>query len=168
MIKLNNKGFFLVETIAIVSIVAIVLVSLYSQISILYSNYIRNANYNTVESIHAVRNVKKYIEQNYTATLVSDLAASASPLLDIKSYAFDATGYYAALIADSNIKSIYFSAYDINALLTNYASYNINASFLDYLKTLKVSDSKADTYRIIIILNNGNYSNIYLSVADLT
>jgi Tfp pilus assembly protein PilE len=168
LIKLNKKGFFLIETIAIISVVAIVLVSLYSQISILYNNYIRNANYNTVESIHAVRNVKTYIEQHYTPSLISDLGSSTSPLLDIKNYGFDTTGYYNALITDLNIKNIYFSSYNINSLLTDYASYNIDASFLDYLKTLKVSDAKPDTYRIIIILNNGNYSNIYFSTAGLS
>ncbi|MDD2203598.1 MAG: hypothetical protein PHT75_04050 [Bacilli bacterium] len=167
MEKLNKKGFFLIETIAIIGVVAIVLVSIYSQVSILYNNYIRNANYNTVESIHAVQNVKTYIEQNYTPNLRLDLTASPSPLLDIKNYSFDTTGYYAALIAKLDIKEIYFTAYNINDVITNYASYNIDASFLDYLRTLKVSDSKADTFRIIIVLNNGNYSSIYFSVADL-
>lgn len=158
MIKLNNKGFFLVETIVVVGIVATVLVLFYSQISVFYHNYERNAKYSTVESVHAARNIRIYIEQNYTATLISDLQASSTPLYDITNYGFDATGYYANLVSSLNIDYIYFTPYNINNAIINYANYNVNANFIDFLKTLRVSDDKADTYRIIIVLNNGNYS----------
>lgn len=168
MAKLDNKGFFLAETIVVVGIVATVLALFYSQISVLYSNYTRNAKYNTVESIHAVHNVKTYVSQNYNATLLTDLAASSMPLLDITNYAFDTSGYYSNLIGSLNVRKIYFSLYNINDLITNYATYDIDASFIDYLKTLKVKTEKANTYRLIIILNDGTYSNIYFPLSDLT
>lgn len=158
MTKLSNKGFFLAETIVVVGIVATILVVFYSQISTFYDNYERNAKYNTVESIHAARNIEIYIKQSDTTTLINNFTSSGTPLYDITNYSFDSTGYYNDLISNLDIKAVYFTSYNINDVITNYASYNINASFIDFLKTQRASSDKANTYRIIVALNNGNYA----------
>lgn len=160
--KINKKGFFLIETIAVLGITTVVLVTMYSQISNSYQNYSRNATYNTVESVHATRTLKSYIERVGKGPVIASLQASGAPIFDITNYTFDATTYYATLIANLNIKKIYISNYDINSVVTNYVTYNIDAKFLDFLRTQKVIDSK-NIYRIIIILNNGQYSSITIN-----
>lgn len=160
MKNLNTKGFFMIETIAVIGIAATILVILYSQINLLFSNYERNAKYNTVESIYAVCNIKTYIDENYMEDLLTDLTASG-PMLDITDYYFDSDDYYDSLVTDLNIRKVYFTPYNINNVITNYADYDINASFLNYLKTIKVSDDKTDTYRIIVILNSDEYASVY-------
>jgi Tfp pilus assembly protein PilE len=162
MIKMSNKGFFLAETIVAVAIVATVLVIFYTQISSLYRNYERNAKYNTVEALHAARNISTYIDQNYTDKPIGNLITTDTPLIDITSYDFDTTGYYDSLISNLNIKNVYFSSYNINNLITNYTSYNIGASFLDFLRTLRVINDKTNTYRVIVQLNNGEYASANL------
>lgn len=168
MIKLNSKGFFLAETIVVIGIVAAVLVLFYSQISSFYRNYERRANYNTVEAVHAGQNIKTYMQQNYADTLLSDLYVSDSPLLDITSYSFDTTGYYNALVSTLNAKKIYFAQYNINNVIDNYATYNINASLLKFLQTLRVKDDVEDIYRIIVLLNNGDYANTFINYEAAT
>lgn len=159
MKKLNTKGFFMIETIVVIAIAATILVILYSQINVLFKNYERNAKYNTVESIYAVRNIKTYIDENYTEDLLTDLTTSG-PIFDITAYDFDVNGYYDSLVTHSNIKKVYFTPYNINDVIASYADYDINAAFLNYLKTIKVSDEKADTYRIIVILNSDEYTSV--------
>lgn len=170
MAKLNNRGFFLAETIVVVGIVATTLVLFYSQINELYRNYARNAKYNTAETVHAVHNIKKYIGQNYKTELATYFDTSSTSIRDITSYNFDATGYYSALVTNLGIKRVYFSLYNINDLFANYTlpvAEDANASFLDFLKTLSVKDNKEDVYRIILILNNGNYTSIYFSPNEI-
>jgi Tfp pilus assembly protein PilE len=164
MIKVNNKGFFLAETIVSIAIVAAVLVIFYTQISVLYHNYERNGKYNTVEALHAARNISTYIDQNYTDKPIGNSITSANPIIDITNYAFDATGYYNSLVSNLNIKKVFFSSYNINDVITNYTTYNINAAFLDFIRTLKVINDKANTYRVIVQLNNGEYASTNLVV----
>jgi hypothetical protein len=105
---------------------------------------------------------------NYTPDLVSDLTATGTDLLDITTYDFDGTDYYDDLISNLNVKTVFFSNYNINNLITNYTLSNIDAAFLDYLKTLEVIGSKTNTYRIIVIMKNGSYANTYFSTDDIT
>lgn len=164
MIKLGNKGFFLAETVIVTGVVATVLILFYSQISQLYRNFERNADYNTVETIHAAYNLKTYIEQNHTASLISDLQASSTPLFDITYYEFDTTGYYDSLISSLNVKKVYFTPYNINNVIDNYATYNVNVTFLDYLRMLRADGDRPNVYRVIVILKNNNYSSALVSI----
>ncbi len=161
MIKLNNKAFFLAETIVVVGVVATVLILFYSQISSFYTNYERNSKYQTVESIHAARAIKEYLTQygSSAASLVND----STPILNITTYNFDAINYYSTLVSNLNIKNVYLSLYNINSVITNYSTYNFSPTFIDFLKTQRVNDTKANTYRIIVILNNGEYATAYIT-----
>lgn len=158
----NKKGFFLIETIAVLGITTVVLVTLYAQISNSYQNYEKNATYNTVESIHAVHTLKSYMEKAGKGPVIASLQASGNPILDITSYTFDATTYYGTLLSNLNVKKVYISNYDVSSVVTNYATYNIDAKFLDFLRTLKVVDTK-NVYRIIIVLYNEEYSSVIIN-----
>jgi hypothetical protein len=161
LIKLNNKAFFLAETIVVVGVVATVLILFYSQISSFYTNYERNSKYQTVEAIHASRAIKEYLTQ-YGGSAAS-LVDGTTPILDITTYNFDANNYYSTLVSSLDIKKVYLSLYNINDVITNYSTYNFSPTFVDFLKTQKVSDNKTITYRVIVILNNGEYANAYFT-----
>ena len=160
MKKINNQGFFLIETIAIVGIVVTILVMLYSQISITQKNYQLNSKYNTSETIHAAKTIQEYFNQEGITSLISDL--STNPILDITSYEFDTTGYYEQLIDDLDINKIYFSVYDISPVINNYITYNIDSGMLRFLRSLRVSDTSS-SYRIIMSFSNGEYSSLILN-----
>ncbi len=160
MKKLNNQGFFLIETIAIVGIVITILVMLYSQIATTQKNYQLNSKYNTSETIHAAKTIQEYLNQEGITSLVSDL--STNPILDITSYEFDSTGYYGQLLSDLGINKIYFSVYDVSPIINYYGTYNIDLGMLRFLKSLRVIDTSSN-YRIIMSFSNGEYSSLILN-----
>lgn len=162
MAKFNNKGFFLVETIVITGVITAFLVIFYFQISNLYHNYERNAKFNSVDAIHAAYGVKTYLDQTDTSNLISAFNSSGQLIYEITRFTFDTTEYYPSLLNYYKIEKIYISQYNINDVVTNYALYDIDAEFLDYIRTLKVNDSKDNTYRIIIILKNSDYGSVLI------
>ena len=62
MKKRDNKGFMLAETLIVTVFVAGVLIFLYIQFSNLSNSYDQSFQYNTVEGLYALEDVKKYIE----------------------------------------------------------------------------------------------------------
>ena len=137
MNKLNNKGFFLVETLVVIGITILILTIFYKQINTLYHKYEQNFDYNTVQSIHAVNNIILYIEQE--VDIVNDLLPElgTNPYLDLSNYSFSTPTYYAALKNKLDIKKIYFTRYNINNFIDSAVTYGFDAAFINYLQTLK-------------------------------
>jgi len=63
MKKLNNKGFLLVETIVVATFTLTVLIALFIQFKNLLVSYSNSYNYNTVEGVYNLNNIKTYITQ---------------------------------------------------------------------------------------------------------
>lgn len=164
MPKTNNKGFFLIETIVVVLIILVVLIAMYRQLVTIYNNYQNTASYNSIASIHAASNVKRYLEQNSMETLVANLGNNQ--YLDITNYDLGYSAYYTNLKTYSNIKKIYFTRFNINVMVNNLNSYGFDATFEKYLKTLKLASNSPypGRYRIIVILNDNTYGNIDFTI----
>ena len=60
--KKNKNGFFLPETIVVISIVAVVLLGVFQVFSSVFLRYTETEKYNTVNSLNAVAAVQKYLE----------------------------------------------------------------------------------------------------------
>lgn len=60
--KKNRNGFFLPETIVVISIVAVVLLGVFKVFSSVFLRYTETEKYNTVNSLNAVAAVQKYLE----------------------------------------------------------------------------------------------------------
>lgn len=60
--KKNKNGFFLPETIVVISIVAVVLLGVFKVFSSVFLRYTETEKYNTVNSLNAVAAVQKYLE----------------------------------------------------------------------------------------------------------
>lgn len=63
MKKMNNKGFLLVETIVVATFTLTVLIALFIQFKNLLVSYNNSYNYNTVEGVYNLNNIKTYITQ---------------------------------------------------------------------------------------------------------
>lgn len=68
MKKLNNKGFLLVETIVVATFTLTVLIALFIQFKNLLVSYNNSYNYNTVEGVYNLNNIKTYITQYQEST----------------------------------------------------------------------------------------------------
>lgn len=60
--KKNRNGFFLPETIVVISIVAVVLLGVFKVFSSVFLRYTETEKYNTVNSLNAVAAVQRYLE----------------------------------------------------------------------------------------------------------
>ena len=62
MKKINKKGFFLTETMVVIAVVAVVILSVFKLFNSVYYRFIETENYNTANAINALSNIKKYYE----------------------------------------------------------------------------------------------------------
>jgi competence protein ComGC len=166
MKKLNKKGFFLVETFVVISIVAVVLILFYRQISTMLYNYEESFQYDTVQSIHTANNIKNFVLQENFNDLVTDLGTSK--FLDITNYEFSRPNFYTELKNVSNIDKIYLMPFNINDLISNIYSYGFDFLLIDYIKKLRTisTDDTSHLYRIVVALNNDTYSNVIININE--
>ncbi len=147
----RNDGYFLAEAIIVISIIATI-------ITIVYANcmdyFVRQNNelsrFNTIDGLYCAKEVKKYFkneEENFKNT------ADGYVNIDINGNDF---------FKDLDIKSIYFSDYDmINLLSTS----EVIPSIKKDLKNMDTKDNKC-RYRYIVIFNNNNYSTVGVDCND--
>ncbi len=165
---MNNKGFFLSETLIVVTIAAVVLIFFYRQITSLYSNYEENYYYDTIQSIHAVNNIKLFLT---TEEVIEDMIffLGTDKIKKITDYDFNDNNlnlYFSTLIDKLDIADIYFSVFNINNEIINGLPENTNIIFINYLKTLIPINNYPSQYRIIVCLDDGSYSNIVIKVGE--
>jgi len=133
MKKNNEKGFFLSETMVVIAIVAVVILGVFKLFNSVYFSFVESENYNTVNAINALSNIKKYYESkgNIDISLITE-DVSYVDLTDLEGYDSD---YYDRLKNEFKIDGIYLI--DLNKL---YSSNDINEFYLafrKYLNTLK-------------------------------
>ena len=62
MKKNNKKGFFLSETMVVITVVAVVLLGVFKLFSSVYTSFNRSEKYNSITAINALSNIQKYYE----------------------------------------------------------------------------------------------------------
>lgn len=153
MKKLNNLGFFLVETMVVIAIVGIVITSLFKTFSNLYNRFSESEYYNTVHAINAVGALKQYMD-NYDIDY--ELLLNNQPYVEITTSSVLVNPFYASLMDKFSVTEVYlinvqtFFA-DNNNLL------NFNISLRGYLETLR--EDKAQ-YMIIIANEKNEFGSI--------
>ena len=143
MKKLNNKGFLLVETIVVATFTLTVLIALFLQFKNLLASYNSSYNYNTVEGIYNLNNVKDYISQyqNSANPINKQLDASSKPYLVLYngscSTSLGLTGqtYCDELMKQGNFKTVIFSNSDPTKL-KNYLKSNEDSNISEEIKNL--------------------------------
>ncbi|MDD3048451.1 MAG: glycine-rich protein [Bacilli bacterium] len=169
MRKIDNKGFFLAETIVVVTIVATVLVLFYSQISKIYHNYENNSSYNTSTALHSANNIKKFLVQEDLATAVSALTAVApASIVDITNYTFTNADYFTGLKTSTNVRKIYFAKFQLNNLINGIEASTLDAATFDFIKTLKTINNPVATnkYYLIVSFTDGTFASLVIDTND--
>lgn len=152
--KKNKKGFIMVETIIVSSVVLAALVFIYIQFTTVSNNYYRSFKYNSVDDLYKVNNIKTFIvNSNYNVAL----ALTDDDYIDITSCSaddfteypycktlFDALDIQTVIITKENISGIDFSNLSlgmnnfIKTIKDNGNGYRIIVEFEDSYATLKV------------------------------
>ena len=159
MKKMNNKGFALVETLVVTIFIATVLIFLFIQLSNLSSSYEDSFNYNSVEGLYALDDIKDYIESDTDAYMFIEDELSDNTYIDISDCSvFSGESYCKQLLDLEKI--------DIVILVLNLADYeSILTDMSDYpegLKTFisKINNNGDEPYRIIASFENGTYATV--------
>lgn len=149
----NNQGYFLVETIIVLAIVATIITTLYVNSG---QTYIKHKNeltkYNTVDGLYSANAVKKYL---YTYEEDLKKAAKENGYTNVNNYFknknLDLTKM--DFFKELNVNKVYLSLYDMKDLLKDN---ELNVNIKEDLGNIE-NDNKC-VYRYIVIFNDYSYS----------
>lgn len=160
MVKDCQKGYFLVETIISLTVVATIITILYATIT---SSFIRQndelTKANTTSGLYVVKEIKKFFE--YDIEILENKITEDNKYIDLDTYVLenqnDNLQSFRNFYEKLNVKKIYFSNYNMENLIS---SENINASIKKTLKLENEKDENRCNYRYLIIFKDNSYSTI--------
>lgn len=168
MRKINNKGFFLSETLIVATVVTAVVTLLYVTVIGLLNNYNKRLYYNNVSSLYAADNIRtlmynkgidyfkgKLGPNKYYLVTCGDFADATYPgEEELCNYVFN-YGDTGNEIGNIVIDKVIFTKYDITPLRGFSDSVITEGTTTDYINTIPIVTDTND-YRIIVILKERN------------
>lgn len=145
----------LAETLIVTTFVAGVLIFIFIQFTNLSKNYNDSYQYNTVEGLYALRNIREYILTDSAILTQIENSVTEDKYLEITNCTnFTDKDYCLKLIELENINKIFISTNYINKDLF----YNFDESFKKFINKINSEDS--EKYRLIAEFNNSTYATI--------
>lgn len=162
MKKINNKGFMLVETLVVATLIISILVYLFIQFQTINKSYNASFTYNTVDAIYGVSNIRNYILNDGYEKLKTYLNSpnNNNKYIDItgcSSNYFDESEYCSILLNQLNVKTVLFTDTDLSNLKNS--NLNFNDKFKKYVNYIKFIPGE-DMYRIIVEYENGTFGSL--------
>ena len=172
MKKTGNKGFFLIETLVVTSVVAMAMIMLYSQMATLMDGYDLRLTYNTVDGSYAATEINKYILNDSSKydefTAGSSAAINSYGFVAITCNSFTNISYCNDLFTNLSISKV---------IVTEYNTANIKTKALDettfsddlklFIKNItKVEDAPATDYRLIVAFTDGTFATVILNKGE--
>ncbi len=156
MKKKNEKGFFLSETILVITVVAVILLGVFKLFSSVYYGFKESENYNTVNAINALSNVQKYFESigDIDISLLSD----TNTYIDLTNEIRYSSDYYTRIKEEFNITNVYLI--DLIYFFNSNDSNNFPVLLRRYMKTLK----NIEGIVMVIVVNGNEFS--YVKVGN--
>lgn len=177
---MKRNGFVFAETIVVVAVLSIGLIMLYSLFSRLYLSESRRVSYDNSEELYHVYHLKEFLEENdlnkcfykfedgqmyskIKTTISGDPSEVECDLFpDVNS---DNAKFYYAVLADLNIQDIYITNYDVTYLKNSDAIYRLDATLINYIKTLSTNEDWYDSlfidaYRIIVKFADDTFASL--------
>ena len=153
MKKNFKKGFFLPETIVVITVVAVVLLNVYVVFTSVYSNYNRSSKYNTLNSLNAAYSLIEYYAS--LGDIDTSNLESNNYMQDITNKSAYSSEFYQKLKANYDIKKVYLTI-PKNAQ-NNLSNYDVNLR--RFIKTMRNTEEEG----IVVVLNNGEYAYLPLN-----
>ena len=169
MKKMNNKGFALVETLVVTIFIATVLIFLFIQLTNLSSSYEDSFNYNSVEGLYALDDIKEYILSD------SDGYTNIKGVIEQFEYCGckwdDSNDNYVSEECNVLIEGNYnrlLKLEGINEIIilenSDYFKDSISgySNYSEGIKTFtsKINNSGDEPYRIVASFKNGTYATV--------
>lgn len=157
MEKKCQKGYFLVETIISLTVVATIITILYGTIT---SSFIKQNNeiskFNTTEGLYTVREINEYFETDLDK--LKEKITETNKYVDLEEYMSTNSNSttFKEFCNELNIKKLYFSNYDMSKLIDD----KINVSMKKNLIIENKKDANRCNYRYLIIFNNNSYATV--------
>lgn len=151
----DKKGFFIIETMVVLAIVAVVITYVFVHFSNTYNKFMVGESYNNLNVTNAILNIKTYVEDSNIDynTVIGD-----NSFLEISSISKLNTIYYQKLREHLNIKRVYLIKTDeFYANPSNLDTFDVKIS--RYLDTLSKVKSK---FILVAELNDSSYG--YMSI----
>ena len=156
MMKKNNLGFMLVETLIMSMIIIGLLVFMFIQFQNISTSYDKSFKYNTVNGLYITNEIKNYLSDTNLETIKNTVASSTSKYT-IVSCSTDTT--LNSLCIRGNIKTILLTDEKLSGLKGKRVSdSNISETMYDYINYLKVD--KEEGYRILIEFADDTYASL--------
>lgn len=170
MKKSNNKGFMLLETLIVSTVILSTLVFLYIQFVNVKSSYEVSFRYNTIPGLYMAKEISTFLTENGYISLQTNLDNNLSTnngYINITNSS-NVTGdsdLYTNMITDMNISYVLFVNDDLTTLKTYLSSgtYNtsvFNQEFKKYI--LKLSTNATNKYRLIVSFNDNTFASILI------
>ena len=159
MKKNNKKGFVLAETIAVSVIIMTSLVIVYTQFATLNNSYKTSFQYNNVNNLYLVNNLRNFIKDDGLDRLIQLL--DNNEYIDITScpsYLFDEYLYCRLLVDSSNMKTVLFTKEDISKLKNSIDNTNYSQTMKNYIK--KINNSTGNSQRLIVEFEDETYATL--------
>lgn len=147
MKKRNEKGFFLVETMLVISIVAVVLLIVFKLFTSVYYGFLESENYNTVNAINALSNIQKYYES--IGEIDTSLLSETNTYIELTNDEKYSSPYYTRIKEEYGITDVYLIDLDYFLNSNNVSIFPV--LFRRYLKTLKNIEGV-----VLVICTKGN------------
>lgn len=168
MRKINNRGFFLSETLIVATVVTAVVTLLYVTVIGILNNYNKRSYYNNVSSLYAADNIRTlmynkgidYFKEKlgvnkYYSVTCNDFSDPTYPgEEELCNYVFN-YGQVNNEIGSIIIDRVIFTNYDITPLRGFSDSVITEGTTTDYISTIPIVTNTGD-YRIIVILKERN------------
>ena len=159
----KSRGFALVETLIVSTIIATILIYVFVQFNALQSEYNESFKYNDVDDLYKLDSIKSYInslDNTAKTNIITKITSDDIIIMDKEDNTYTNITYFDNqndLLTNLGIKTLILTKADINNVDTSSLSKNIK----DMIKKI---DNKSDNYRIIAEFNNGNAATITISL----
>lgn len=153
----KRNGFFTAELLVTTTVLSVLLIVVYSQISNALSTYNKNKHFNTTESMYATSNIRSFIKQNELSALKDTV--NSVVYVDLTDCSFTTNyDYCRALFDELDVKKVIFTKYNVTNLKKFDYTNDFDSSLKSYIANMTIIDN--NDYRIIVELNDSSASSL--------
>ena len=159
----NSKGFALVETLIVSTIIATILMYVFIQFNKVESKYDEAFTYNDVDDLYKLDSIKGYInslDNSIITNITTKIDSDDIIIMDKNEDTYTNIEYLDNqndLLSNLDIKTLVLTKADINNVDTS----NLSKTLKNMIKKI---DNKSDNYRIMAEFSNGDCATITVSL----
>lgn len=159
----KSKGFALVETLIVSTVVATILIYMFVQTNNLTTKYENSFRYNDVDDLYRLDNISKFINSlplDNKSLIINEIDNNSKVLISLVDGEFTNINYfdnYEILLEDLSVKNLVITRANVDNISTDSLSQNMK-------NMIKKIDSNGSNYRLIVEFNNDNIVTIQFNM----